>query len=78
MAAALAITQLALAAWSLARRKWPQKAGNDGKARIGVPAERIPDKPHVIVPNVIPDDGPDTFPDNPPANSLTLVPSSGP
>ncbi len=28
----------------VARKKWPRKPGNDGKARIGVPAERLAKK----------------------------------
>jgi hypothetical protein len=52
------------------RRKWPRKAGNDGKARVGVPAERIPDQPPVVIPDI----SPDTVPDGPPDASPDITP----
>lgn len=59
LAAALGITPDS-ARRLVARKKWPRKAGNDGRARIGVPAERIPDRPPVGAPDEIPDDTPDS------------------
>src|SRR3712207_1464791 len=51
----------------VARRKWPRKPGNDGRARIGVPTERLP--PH-SPPDVTSDKGDDVkadiTPDSPP------------
>ena len=61
IAAALGITPDS-ARRLVARKRWPRRAGNDGKARIGVPAERIPDKPPVIPPDDSADDGPDDTP----------------
>lgn len=40
-----------------ALRKWPRRVGNDGLARIGVPATIIPDRTPVAIP--------DTAPENP-------------
>ncbi|GEO18080.1 hypothetical protein [Microvirga aerophila] len=58
----------------VARKKWPRRAGNDGRARIGVPAERIPDKPPVSPPDarddVDADDGPDARDDVIPVVSI--------
>jgi DNA repair exonuclease SbcCD ATPase subunit len=48
----------------VARRKWPRRAGNDGRARIGVPAERIPDSPPDTLPDVNQDDSQDDPPDS--------------
>jgi hypothetical protein len=62
LAAALGITPDS-ARRLVARKKWPRRAGNDGKARIGVPAERIPDKPPVILPDDSADDGSGDTPD---------------
>jgi hypothetical protein len=47
----------------VARKKWPRKAGNDGRARIGIPAERIPDKLPAVTPGITPDASPDATPD---------------
>jgi hypothetical protein len=53
----------------VARNKaWPRKPGNDGRVRIGVPAERLPpDNPHVAThdapPDVRVDDTHDVVPD---------------
>jgi hypothetical protein len=44
IAAALGITPDS-ARRLVARKKWSRTAGNDGKARIGVPVERIPTSP---------------------------------
>lgn len=46
-----------------ARRKgWPKKQGNDGKARVGIPADRLQDSPPDR-PNDSPSDNPkDTVP----------------
>jgi hypothetical protein len=38
-----------------ASRKWPRRQGNDGKARVRIPPEAVPD--------VTPDDTPDLTPD---------------
>jgi hypothetical protein len=51
----------------VARKKWPRKAGNDGRARIGIPAERIPDKLPAVTPGITPDASPDATPDTSPA-----------
>jgi hypothetical protein len=56
------------------RRKWPRKAGNDGKVRVGVPAERIPDQPPVVTPVVSHDISPDALPDSPPDASPDIGP----
>jgi hypothetical protein len=63
LAAALGITPDS-ARRLVARKKWPRRAGNDGRARIGVPAERIPDKPPVSPPDISADDAPDVIPDD--------------
>lgn len=68
--AALAITPDS-ARRLVARKKWPRRAGNDGRARIGVPVERIPDTPPVMPPDVIPDVQTDDTPDN--RDDITLV-----
>lgn len=39
----------------VARKKWARRQGNDGKARIGVPADVIPTSPPVSQPDVTPD-----------------------
>jgi hypothetical protein len=62
LAAALGITPDS-ARRLVARKKWPRMQGNDGRARIGVPAERIPDSPPVIPHDDSTDDGPDDTPD---------------
>lgn len=43
----------------VARKKWARRPGNDGKARISVPADVIP----VITPVIPPDVRPDVTPD---------------
>ena len=43
----------------VARKKWSRRPGNDGKARIAVPADVIPD----VAPDVAPDVRPDVTPD---------------
>ena len=52
----------------VARKRWPRQTGNDGRARIEVPVERltpdkIPDIPQDMPPDVDPDDGDDVSPD---------------
>ena len=42
-----------------ASRKWQRRPGNDGKARVGIPADVIPDN----TPAPIPDNSPDISPD---------------
>jgi hypothetical protein len=48
----------------VARRKWARRQGNDGRARVGVPAERIPDSPPDALPDVDEDDSQDDTPDS--------------
>src|SRR3954454_22875987 len=52
----------------VARKRWPRKPGNDGRALIAVPAERlaqdrppavVDDDTHAIRADVSPDDAPD-------------------
>ena len=43
----------------VARKKWARRPGNDGKARISVPADVIPDVAPAIPPDVIPVVAPD-------------------
>ena len=43
-----------------ASRKWQRRPGNDGKARVGIPADVIPDN----TPAPIPDNSPDITPDS--------------
>lgn len=38
-----------------AARKWPRRKGNDGKARVGIPPDIIPDAPPAPTPDVTPD-----------------------
>ena len=47
----------------VARKKWSRRPGNDGKARISVPAEALPDVAPVIPPDVAPVIPPDVRPD---------------
>jgi hypothetical protein len=70
LAAALGITPDS-ARRLVARKKWPRRAGNDGRARIGVPAERIPDKPPVSHADTIPDVEEDDSPDD--RSDVTLI-----
>lgn len=55
----------------VARRKWPRRQGNDGRARIAVPLERIPDTPPVIPADDDIDDGADEGTDA--GGDVTLV-----
>lgn len=43
----------------VARKKWSRRPGNDGKARISVPADALPD----VIPDVAPVIRPDVTPD---------------
>jgi uncharacterized small protein (DUF1192 family) len=47
----------------VARKKWSRRPGNDGKARISVPADALPDVASVITPDVTPVIRPDVIPD---------------
>jgi len=47
----------------VARKKWSRRPGNDGKARISVPADALPDVAPVIPPDVTPVITPDVAPD---------------
>lgn len=48
-----------------ASRKWKRRQGNDGKARVFVPLDAIPDR--------IPDPTPDVTPDSPPQDPMLLA-----
>ena len=47
----------------VARKKWARRPGNDGKARISVPADVIPVIPPDVTPDVTPVIRPDVAPD---------------
>ena len=42
-------------------RHWPRQQGNDGKARVKVPPEAIPDNRPAIIPDEPPADTPETL-----------------
>lgn len=54
-----AATRLGIKADSVRRRaaskKWPRRVGNDGLARIGIPATIIPDRTPVAIPDATPE-----------------------
>ncbi len=59
----------------VARRKWSRKPGNDGKARIGVPIERLtPDSPPDVGTDVLPVITADSLPDTPPDTTDVVTP----
>lgn len=43
-----------------AARKWPKRQGNDGKVRVGIPNDIIPDATPAPIPDITPDH-PDAF-----------------
>lgn len=54
----------------VARRRWPKKPGNDGRALIAVPLERLPpDNPSDVAPDITEDTPPDITPVVPPNTS---------
>src|SRR4051794_39447740 len=64
IAAALRITPASARRLVARNKQWPRKAGNDGRARIGIPAERLPpDNPTDAVPDVRHDASHDAVPD---------------
>ena len=72
IAAALRISPASARRLVARNKQWPRTTGNDGRARIGFPAERLPpDSPHDAfpdispdaIPNDIPNDIPDAIPD---------------
>ncbi len=59
----------------VARRRWPRKPGNDGRALIAVPVERLAqDRPPAAVDDDIPVVGPDTAPDVTPDERADINP----
>jgi hypothetical protein len=63
IAAALRITPASARRLVARNKQWPRKSGNDGRARIGIPAERLPpDNPTDAVPDVRHDAVPDDIP----------------
>jgi hypothetical protein len=71
LAAALGITPDSARRLAARNKHWPRRPGNDGRTRIGVPAERIPDKPPVSPTDVIPDDEEDDRTDD--RGDVTLI-----
>jgi hypothetical protein len=64
IAAALRITPASARRLVARNKQWPRKAGNDGRARIGIPLERLPpDNPTDAVPGVRHDAPHDALPD---------------
>lgn len=64
IAAALRITPASARRLVARTKQWPRKAGNDGRARIGIPLERLPpDNPTDAVPDVRHDASHDAVPD---------------
>src|SRR5215210_449601 len=57
----------------VARKRWPRKPGNDGRALIAVPVERL------LQPSTLPslDDTPDISPDDGPHVSPDILPNVG-
>ena len=59
----------------VARRRWPKKPGNDGRALIAVPLDRLPpDNPPDRDPDIREDATPDVTPVVPPDTSAILPP----
>ena len=64
IAVALRITPASARRLVARNKQWPRKAGNDGRARIGIPLERLPpDNPTDAVPDVRHDARHDALPD---------------
>jgi predicted transcriptional regulator len=59
MAEALGITPDSARRLAARNKHWPRRPGNDSRTRVGVPADRIPDKPPVGTPDDSPDDSPE-------------------
>ena len=65
MSESLGITVASARRLAARHKGWPRQTGNDGMARIGVPADRVPDDvPTVAKPDVANDDTTDDTPDN--------------
>ena len=71
MAEALGITPNSARRLAARNKHWPRRPGNDGRTRVGVPADRIPDKPPVNTPDDSQDDGQDDSPEA--SDDITLI-----
>ena len=71
MAEALGITPDSARRLAARNKHWPRRPGNDGRTRVGVPADRIPDKPPVSTPDDSQDDGQDDSPEA--RDDVTLI-----
>jgi peptidoglycan hydrolase CwlO-like protein len=71
MAEALGITPDSARRLAARNKHWPRRPGNDGRTRVGVPADRIPDKPPVSTPDDSQDDRQDDSPEA--RDDVTLI-----
>src|SRR5215207_6706343 len=59
----------------VARKRWPRKPGNDGRALIAVPAERLAqDRPLAVVDDITPVVSPAISPDDTPGTRDDITP----
>src|SRR5215216_1033332 len=58
----------------VARKRWPRKPGNDGRALIAVPVERLLQQSSPVSPDALPDDSPPVSPDVAPDTGEDITP----